>query len=499
MPQALHVRAPSRVPLPLASRLRTLLCATCLVGFAEGARAQDQAVGTSALAHRLAGLIDDAQLGSNIGVAVADASTGQRIYSLDAETPRNPASNMKLVTAATALVELGPEFRLRTTMSGAIGEDGGVDSLVLRGEGDPSLTYGDLLSMVRRLVELGVRRVENVVVDGSYFDEQALPPAFEQQPHEVAAFRAAVGAVSVDRNAYELRVAPGPAGDAPASIILRCPDYFALEANVNTTASGGPQIVAEQKPRGEQLALKVSGSVPLGIRGVGYERRIDAPLPYAGNCLRAALRSQRIVGALRVRTQNPPAGLPALVTHESEPVGNLLGPVGKNSDNYYAEMLLKVVGAHASHRPGSSQAGTERAQLLLAQAGVPKGAATLVNGSGLFKGGAIAPDHLVSLLVAMHRDPALRPEYLSQLAVAGKDGTLRTRFGDLKPARTVRAKTGTLDDVIALSGYVLGPADHSVAFSFLFNGIAGKQGAARALADNMAKAIAEELYKQPPP
>ena len=189
---------------------------------------------------------------------------------------------MKLVTAATALVELGPEFRLRTTLSGALGEDGGLDTLVLRGEGDPSLTFGDLLSMVRRLVELGVRRVENVVVDGSYFDDQMLPPAFDQQPHEVAAFRAAVGAVSVDRNAFELRVAPGPAGDAPASIILRCPDYFALEANVNTSPSGAPQIVAEQKPRGEQLLLKVSGSVPLGIRGVGYERRIEAPLPYAG-------------------------------------------------------------------------------------------------------------------------------------------------------------------------------------------------------------------------
>lgn len=457
------------------------------------ARGQDG----SSLSNRLAELVDKANLGSSIGIVVADASTGQRLYTLNAEIPRNPASNMKLVTAATALVELGPEYRLRTTLSGSITADGTVDTLILRGEGDPSLEYGDLLSMARRLVELGVRRVENIVVDGSYFDEQLLPPAFDQQPNEVASFRAPVGAVSVDRNAFELRVAPGPAADAPASVILRCPDYFALEATVNTTPGGAPQVVAEQRGKGELMALKVSGSIPLGIRGVGYERRIESPLPYAGQCLRSALRSQRMAGALRVRTNSPPSGVPALVTHESEPLLSLLGPVGKNSDNYYAEMLLKVVGAHASHRPGSSALGTERSLALLEQAGVARGSATLVNGSGLFKGGALAPDHLVKLLVHMYRNPALRAEYIAQLAVAGKDGTLRTRFAALKPQRVVRAKTGTLDDAIALSGYVLGPSDRAVAFSFLFNGIAGKQWVARALADDLATAIASELYRAP--
>jgi serine-type D-Ala-D-Ala carboxypeptidase/endopeptidase (penicillin-binding protein 4) len=447
------------------------------------------------LASRLAALVEKANLGSALGAVVAEAATGQRLYTLNPETPRNPASNMKLVTAATALVELGADFRLRTTLAGHVGDDGGVETLVLRGEGDPSLSFADLSAMARRLIELGVRRVDNVVVDGSYFDAQILPPAFDQQPHEIAAFRAPVGAVSVDRNAFELRVAPGPAADAPASVILRCPDYFALEASVNTTASGAPQVGAEQRGRGELMALKVTGSVPLGIRGVGYERRIESPLPYAGHCLRAALRTQRVAGEMRVRAGDPPSGLPVLLVHESEPLSSLLGPVGKNSDNYYAEMLLKVIGAHASHLPGSSSAGSKRAEALLEQAGVARGAATLVNGSGLFKGGALAPDHLVKLLVLMYRDPAVRAEYIAQLAVAGKDGTLRTRFANLAPARVLRAKTGTLDDAIALSGYVLGPnSERAIAFSFLFNGIAGKQGAARALADDMAKAIVDELY-----
>lgn len=430
-----------------------------------------------------------------MGVVVADAWSGERLYTLNPETARNPASNMKLVTAATTLVELGAEHRLRTTLSGAIGAGGRVSTLVLRGEGDPSLTYEDLLAMARRLADFGAREVDEVVVDGSYFDEQILPPAFEQQPREIAAFRAAVGAVSVDRNAYELRVAPGPAVDAPASIILRCPDYFVLESAIVTSASGTPKIVAEQKPQGDSLSLRLSGSMPISVRGAGYERRIESPLPYAGSCLKAALRTHRMGGALRVRVGVPENEPPVLVTHESEPLSVLLQRVGKSSDNFYAEMLLKVVGAEASHRPGSTALGLARAEALLQGLGVPRGAATLVNGSGLFKGGAVTPDALVKLLSHVYRDPSLAPEYIAQLAVGGKDGTLAGRMTDLKRARVVRAKTGTLDDAVALSGYVLGPSpEQTLAFSILVNGVSGKQWMARDLADNLVRALVAHLY-----
>jgi serine-type D-Ala-D-Ala carboxypeptidase/endopeptidase (penicillin-binding protein 4) len=443
----------------------------------------------------LAELVGKSGLGGGMGAVVADAWSGERLYTLNPETPRNPASNMKLVTAATALSELGAEHRLRTTLSGSIEPGGHVPVLVLRGEGDPSLAFEDLLAMAQRLADFGVREVEELVIDGSYFDEQILPPAYDQQPKEIAAFRAAVAAVSVDRNAYELRVAPGPAVDAPANVILRCPDHFALEAAVTTSASGGPKIGAEQKQRDDQLGLKVTGSMPLTVRGVGYERRIESPLPYAGHCLKAALRSQRIAGALKVRVGAPGSSPGTLITHESEPLSVLLQRVGKNSDNFYAEMLLKVIGAESAHRAGSSALGVARAQALLQTAGVPRDAATIVNGSGLFKGGAVSADALVKLLTFVYHDPALRPEYVAQLAVGGKDGTLSGRLTDLKHPRIVRAKTGTLDDVVALSGYVLGPTgERDLAFSFLFNGIAGKQWMARDLADNMIRAIEAYLY-----
>ncbi len=122
----------------------------------------------------------------------------------------------------------------------------------------------------------------------------------------------------------------------------------------------------------------------------------------------------------------------------------------------------------------------------------------MVNGSGLFDGNQVAPQHVTQTLVAAYRDPAIRAEYVAHLAVGGSDGTLRSRLEDLPRARMVRAKTGTLRDVIALSGYVLGEADRSVAFSFLANGIAGKQGKAKKLADDIVRALANYAIRPTP-
>jgi D-alanyl-D-alanine carboxypeptidase/D-alanyl-D-alanine-endopeptidase (penicillin-binding protein 4) len=119
----------------------------------------------------------------------------------------------------------------------------------------------------------------------------------------------------------------------------------------------------------------------------------------------------------------------------------------------------------------------------------------MVNGSGLFGDSRVSAGQLARLLAAAYSDPAIQPEFVSQLAIAGVDGTLAKRLTQLPSPRVVRAKTGTLDDVIALSGYVLGrTAERVFAFSVLCNGVHGKQPAARALADEIAGALARHLW-----
>ena len=142
-------------------------------------------------------------------------------------------------------------------------------------------------------------------------------------------------------------------------------------------------------------------------------------------------------------------------------------------------------------RPGTSARGAEVNVAILGRAGADTERVTIVNGSGLFDGNQITTRHFTKLLHWVYQQEAIRPEYLAHLAIGGVDGTLRRRLSNV-PAGVVRAKTGTLNDAIALSGYVLGEKpDEGYAFSFLANGIRGRQGAARNLADQLVTALVE--------
>ncbi len=407
----------------------------------------------------------------------------------------NPASNQKLVTAAAALLELGPDFTMPTGLHGRV-EGGVVADLVLRGYGDPSLRASDLVQLAEALEDRGVRRVARLWVDASYFDDEVLPPAFEQQPGEMAAFRAAGGAVAVERASYVLRVVPRDVGSAPR-VRFAAPGYFEVDNGMTTTPEGAPNVIASQRALDDgRVALRLRGSVPAGILGVGYRRRVEDPRVHAAYALAAALERAGIRGRRAVNAGAPPGGLPLLASRDSATLAQLLHRVGKWSDNFVAEMILKVLGAERQ-RPGTSAGGVTVLQDVLTRAGVTPGAATFVNGSGLFDGNLIAARHLVALLRYVYQQPAIRSEYLAHLAVGGSEGTLRRRLRDLPAPRIVRAKTGTLNDVIALSGYVLGPdAGGGMAFSVLVNGARGRQGRARALCDDVARVLAEALHDE---
>lgn len=444
------------------------------------------------LGGRIADLVRQAELGEGVGLLVMEGH--REIYALAPDTLRNPASNQKLVTAATALLELGPDHRMHTRLYGRI-ENGRIADLVLRGEGDPSLEHVHLWELADALADRGVRAVDRIWVDGSFFDDQILPPAFEQQPNETAAFRAAVGAVAVDQSSFVLRVLPGGSVGATTAVRLAASGHFEVDNGMTTTEGGAPNVIASQRalPDG-RMQLVLRGTMPIGLVGVGYRRRIEHPLVYAGHAMVDALDRVGIRGGRRVALGRGPDGLALLADHESPSLAQLLHRVGKNSDNFYAEMILKAIGARRA-TPATSARGAEVCQAVLERAGVPRGAVTIVNGSGLFEGNRIAPRHVVQLLGYVYQDPRVRAEYLAHLAIGGVDGTLRRRLSNLPRGVIVRAKTGTLNDAVSLSGYLVaaGDTERVVRFSYLANGIRGKQGAARQLIDDVLRAVAEEM------
>ena len=236
-------------------------------------------------------LVSESGLSEEVGVAVVDAHTGRAIFQHHAERPMNPASNQKLVTAFAALRALGPDFTMRTAVYGALEGDAVRGGLALRGYGDPNLTRGDLMALAADVADQGVRRVDRIIVDASYFDDQILPPAFGQQPNEVAAFRAPVSAIAVDRNAYVLRVLPGAEVGAPAHVRLLGAGYFELNNRITTAEPGRLNIIADQRGDGPRMTLRVSGSIPVDVRGCPTGAASRTPSP--GSATSSRRRSAR--------------------------------------------------------------------------------------------------------------------------------------------------------------------------------------------------------------
>ena len=475
------------VPLALA------LAATILV---DARTTQSQPSPAGALSARLRAAVEESSLPAReLGVSVIDIATGTVLFSHNPTTPLNPASNAKIVTAAAALRGLHPEYKWQTSVHGRV-ESGVIGGPVyLRGTGDPTLDTAGLLSLAHELRTDGVRRIAGgVVADDTFFDHAYLPPAFEQKPEEDAPFRATVSALSVNESTVTFSAAPGSSEGARARVTVDPPGSVDLTNEAVTGATTALRIGMRFDEQGAARA-RVWGTVAAGIRTVSYRKRIENPTLVAAYAFRDALRSVGIRVGDAVAVRATPPGTPLLAARNSPPLSAVLAELGKNSDNFFAETVFKTIGAELEGRPGTwarATAGTER---MMVGFGLPAGSLQIVNGSGLYDANRIAAGQMTSLLRAVYLDSTIAHEFIAQLATGGADGTLRSRLRQSPAARVVRAKTGTLDDVISLSGYVLAPPGRSaVAFSVLANHARGRQGNARTLADTVALEIARALY-----
>lgn len=480
-----HAMQPTRRAMLLAPLLLASQRAHAQIGATDGPWAA------------LPAMVAAARLGAaRVGIMVVDAASGHVVYEHDADVSLNPASNAKLLTAGAALALLGPAHGFATSLHARRMVGGAVPSIMLRGGGDPSLRSVDLVELAREVAASGISRVDGeVIVDDALLGDAHLPPAFELQPQESAPFRASVSAASCDENAIHIVVRPGASVGARAEVATSLAGYADVDAQVATVQTGRPAL----EVRGARLddgreRFVVRGSIPLGASPVDVWRRIEAPSLATGHALRAALRAAGIAvsGGVRVSSRAS-EGVPRVALHRSLPLSSLLYEVGKDSNNFYAEMLLLALGSGTEGAVEGDRFARGAARVLewVRSLGVDTQGMVLRNGSGLFDANRVSARQLAGVLRAVWRDAAIAPEYLSMLAVGGDDGTLRGRLRVPGAPRIVRAKTGTLRDVVALSGYVMGP-DPSRAWvvSVVANGVAGRVTEARSLADNVFLEVA---------
>lgn len=426
-----------------------------------------------------------------------DLESGQTVAELDANHAVNPASTQKLITAAATLELLGPGFTFSTELRAQVKEDG-PSSVTLVGGGAPDLETSDLLVFAHALRARGFDRIGDIYVDQSRFDGRFVPPAFEEQPGEWAAFRAPVSALALARNAVSLHVVPTKVGES-AKVWLDPPGVSVLSGEVKTLeAKAGDKVIWELAPQADkpELGSRVSGGVGAGLGHRSYQRRLDNPLLSPGLAFRELLKESglRVEGEVLLGSQAEGAPKPELLTRtRSKPLSVLVRELGKDSDNFTAEMLalaLSQVDGGAQSAPWSTERGVSRMKKWLEEVGIDTSGLTLRNGSGLFGANLVSCNALARVLEKMAAHSAVAPEFMSQLAIGGSDGTLRKRFVSGPLSQKVRAKTGTLADTIALAGYLLrGDGRRPVVFCTIVSGVRGRHTEVRARIDRALQAF----------
>ena len=434
-----------------------------------------------------------------LGALVVRLADGAVLYKRNQDHLFVPASNAKLFTTALALMRLGPNYRFTTSViaQGPVDANGNLQGdLVLVGRGDPSLssriypytTEPSTLDPLQAIEDLadqlitgGVRAVAGDIVGDDTRYPWAPYPSGWAAGDETWDYGAPVSALTINDNWIAVTIQPAEDDGELARISLLPPiEYFNVSNRIVTDAAPKKTIHLERHAGSRELELWGR----IGIRETPTVEKVAVPDPalFAAMALRDALTRRGIAVHGDVAARHRPlseaddsaTAAPTgseLARRTSPPLIQLLQVIDKVSQNLHAEILLREVGA-VRRNQGTLKAGLLEMDDFLASAGLDSEQHHLRDGSGLSRNALVTPEAIVKLLVFLARSP-VREQFLGLLPVGGEDGSLRLRFKGHKEARSVHAKTGTLSDVHALSGYAESQQHGMVAFSFMVNNVSG--------------------------
>lgn len=446
-----------------------------------------------ALVARLTDLLADRRAaGATIGLAVFDATSGEQLFASKSDLPLIPASNMKLVATAAALVQLGADWRFRTLV-GLLGKD-----LVVVGGGDPNLSgrfyNGDTVAPFRTwaavLRERGLVRIDgDLVIDDSLFEAARIHPRW--QAEDVGQHYAApVGALTTNDSCIDVYLRGAAQSGQPAEVRLDPQTaYIQIAGAVRTERGKGDTFAIALRPNPRRLVL--SGVLRPGIVAKVHWEPVDDPGLYAGTVIKETLQAAGLpiagnVVRRRIWTDawRMPEGFRCQIIHTSS-LAQTVCVANTRSQNLYAECILKTLAAYQKSRAagdarwptaqGSWSAGSAAAGAVLADLGLKTAGCVFDDGSGLSPDNRLTAGLIAGLLAKM----ATRPEaklWMSSLAGYGEPGG-SLRQWPKAPALDgrVRGKSGKLTAPASrcLSGYVQTRSGKTLAFSILANHIRG--------------------------
>jgi len=423
-------------------------------------------------------------------VLAVSLDRGDTLYALTPDQALAPASSLKLMTTAAALRWLGPDYRYTTYLmtDGTIANGVLTGNVYLYGTGDPTLgtrfapaAAPALKAFADTLLALGVKEIRgDVVGDGSYFQGASTAEGWELD-YLNAWYAPAAGALSVHENLVRLEITAGEGAGAPARIRY-IPGGAGISLQNRAVTGGGTAINVTRQDYG--APIQVTGRVSGGT--VARAIPVSDPTMYATAVFRDVLVEKGIVhtGGIRAierEEDSPVTGkssfapryderpAPRVVAvHRSEPLREILKTINHVSHNFYAEQVARTVGRVATGE-GSLRGSAAAVESLLAEAGADTSKVSIVDGCGLSPLNRVDARSFVALLDWVAKSP-YASEFEGTMAVAGETRRFR-RMGGTPAAGNLRAKTGTIDHVSALAGYVNAANGEKIAFSIISNDV----------------------------
>jgi serine-type D-Ala-D-Ala carboxypeptidase/endopeptidase (penicillin-binding protein 4) len=450
-------------------RLAGMLLGAMLIGGGLTDRAIAQAVCPAQLNAAIGQVISRTGGSWSLLVQTQGAPTQrQNLVNREAARLLIPASNNKVLTTAAVFKRLGATYRIRTSV---LGNSSGPNLTTLRlvGRGDPSLTTPQLNALVQQLTQKGIRQVGQLIGDDTYFRGPAINPLWD--PEDLGqAYATAINSLILNQNIIGLSVFPQRAGqplraqwDDPTD----ASDWIFDNRTVTVSPSAGESIDLVR----DGAVLTLTGQ----LRAGSEPELVGVAIPNPGNYLvrkfRLALTTAKIPVATStlVKLSPAPASDVELAAVESPSLSQLIFETNQESNNIYAEALLKTLGrVQNPTSQNATDSGVAAARVALTELGVSPNRYSMVDGSGLADRNRASAEAFVQALqgVALLPDALL---YRQSLPVAGMSGTLKTRFRNTPAQGIVFAKTGTITGVVSLSGYMTPPGYSPLVFSIIVN------------------------------
>jgi len=425
---------------------------------------------------------------ARLGVQVETLS-GTTLASREGDRFFVPASTLKLLTTAAVLTELGPNQTLATTVLGAPNVDG-TTTLQVIGSGDPSIDQASLDVLATQVAQQDIRQVDILYGDDTAFPGDPVNPNWEWEDVQ-AGYGAPVNALIFEENEIVLTLVPQALGE-PLQVVWNEPgqgDGWTIENYSTTVAAGEPEFVSVGRELGSPV-LRVWGQLIAGAEPETTSIAEPDPSQAFLEALQTTLSAQG-VEVLQTLVTPPLTDNPwqELAVLESPTLAELLIPTNQNSNNLYAEALLKTLGRDQPDATDATEAGITIALDTLQDLGVDVDQVGLVDGSGLARKNLITPAAMVEVLQGMARSPYFEI-YRQSLAVVGISGTLRHRLRETPAAGRLYGKSGAISRNFALAGYLEPPNYEPLAFSIFINNINARGSVARPLIDDIVLQLA---------